>query len=80
MTEQDTRAAAEANRLREDPAFQSAVLGVRKQALEALTNVDPTSTDEIRTLQARVRAIDLLATEIAAAIIRGTPQRSQTVV
>lgn len=73
-------AAAEANRLREDPAFQAAVLGARKQALEALISVEPTNAEEIRTLQARVRAIDLLATELAAAIIRGTPQRSQTVV
>lgn len=79
MTDKDRIAAVEANRLREDPAFQAAVLSSRRQTLEALSTVDPSDIEQIRTLQARVKAIDLLATELAAAIIRGTPQRETAV-
>lgn len=79
MTEQDTIAAAEADRLRQDPAFQGAVIAIRKEALEELASVDSTDVESIRTLQARVRAIDLLATEIGRIILRGTPQRKPSV-
>lgn len=79
MTDADTIAAAEANRLRLDPAFQSAVLTIRKDAMEELAKAEATNVDLIRTLQARIRAIDLLATEIANAILRGTPQRKPAV-
>lgn len=80
MTEADKVAAVDAERVRQDPAFQKAVLAIRKNALEALASVDPTQADEIRTLQARVWAIDNLCTELAATIIRGTPQRQNPVV
>jgi hypothetical protein len=80
MTEADKVAAIDADRVRQDPAFQKAVLAIRKKAMEALILVEPTNTDEIRTLQARVWAIDNLCTELAATILRGTPQRQNPVV
>lgn len=80
MTEADQIAAVDAERLRQDTAFQRAVTTIRKSALEALANVDPAQADEIRTIQAQIRAIDNLCTEIAATIIRGTPQRQNPVV
>ncbi len=80
MTEADKVAAVDAERVRQDPAFRKAVLAIRKNALEALANVDPVQADEIRTLQAQVRAIDSLCTELADTIIRGTPQRQNPVV
>lgn len=80
MTEADKVAAVDAERVRQDPAFQKAVLAIRKKALETLANVDATKVDEIRTLQAQIRAIDSLCTELADTIIRGTPQRQNPVV
>lgn len=71
--------AAEAEQLRTNPAFQRAVVAIRKNALEALATVSPTDEDAIRTNQARVRAIDTLCQEIADEIIRGAPGRAVAV-
>ena len=80
MTEDDKIRAANADTLRRDPTFQSAVLEARKSALEALATVNPTDTDAVRAAQAKVKAIDQLSTELAAIIIRGTPQRANPAV
>lgn len=80
MTEADKIAAVDAERLRQDPAFQRAVLTIRKNALEALVKIDPVKVDEIRNTQAQIRAIDNLCTELADTIIRGTPQTKNPVV
>lgn len=66
--------ADEAERLRTDPAFQRAIVAIRKNALEAMAKVDPTDQEAIRTNQALVRAIDNLCQEIANEIIRGAHQ------
>ena len=71
--------AAEAERLRTDPAFQRSVTAIRKNALEALATVHPTDHEAIRTNQALIRAIDTLCQEIANEIIRGTPGRAVAV-
>lgn len=63
-------AAAEAERLRIDPAFQQAVTDLRKQAVERLVAADASNTDEIRTIQAEIKAIDGLCGQIAGAILR----------
>lgn len=68
--EQLAIAAAEADRLRQDPAFQRAVLSLRADAVNALVSVDPTDVETIRTKQAEIRAIDGLCQEIANAILR----------
>ena len=72
----ETRAlnAVEAERLRTDPAFQRAVVAIRKNALEALVMVDPSDQEAIRTNQAMIKAIDNLCQEIANEIIRGAHQ------
>ena len=80
MTEADKVAAVDADRLRQDPAFEMAVKEARKKALETLTEVEPTDVEAIRNAQALVRAIDTLCTELAKTIIRGTPQRQNPVV
>lgn len=75
MTEQDQIDAVNADRLRQDPIFQKAVLDARKAALEELAEIDASDTEAIRTAQAKVKAISALSTSIANIIIRGTPQR-----
>ncbi|UXN74494.1 hypothetical protein N8D56_04970 [Devosia sp. A8/3-2] len=60
----------EAERLRNEPAFQAAMIQLRKEALEELVAADPTNPDDIREAQATVRAIDGLATKIGNAILR----------
>jgi hypothetical protein len=72
MTEGEKIHAAylDANRVRNDPALGYAMISLRKDALEELAKVPATDTDKIRDLQAQVRAIDGLATEIANAILR----------
>lgn len=60
----------EAERLRNEPAFQAAMIQLRKEALEALVSADPTNADDIRDAQATVRAIDGLATKIGNEILR----------
>lgn len=67
--------AAEAKDLRDSPPFQRAVLGARKRYLEQLATVSPLDTEQLRTIQANIRAIDLLAEMLADEIIRGTPPR-----
>ena len=66
---------AEAQQLRDYPAFQRAVLAARRRLLEHLADVDPLETENIRTTQAQIRAIDLLAEMLADEIIRGTELR-----
>lgn len=75
MTEQDEIDAANADRLRQDPIFQKAVLDARSKALEELATINATDVDKIRDAQARVRAISDLTTAIAAIILRGTAKR-----
>ena len=67
--------AIEARNLRDNPAFERAILGAKKYCLDALATVDPLDTEEIRTIQANIRAIDLLAEMIANEIIRGSEPR-----
>ncbi len=64
-------AAIAADRLRTDPAFQRAILAMRKSAVERLVSVDPDDGAAIRTLQANILAIDSLCEQIATAIMRG---------
>lgn len=66
----------EAERLRTEPAFQAAIIELRKKALEKLASIDPTKADEIRDAQATVRAIDGITTELANAILRWKAQPS----
>lgn len=80
MTEDDQIAAVDAERLRQDPAFQRAVLDARKAALEELAVIDASDTEAIRTAQAKVKAISALTTALASTIIRGTPQRQNPAV
>lgn len=75
MTEQDEIDAANADRLRQDPIFQKAVLDARSKALEELASINATDVDKIRDAQARVRAITDLTTALAAIILRGTAKR-----
>lgn len=67
--------ALEADRLRTDPVFAEAIKAMRADAVEELANATPTDADTIRTLQARIRAVDALCGEIAAMITRGKAQR-----
>jgi len=79
MTEEQIHRAEQAERLRTDPAFQRAVVEIRRQAVEALVKADPVDADAIRAQQARINAIDALCGEIANEILRGTPQRQPAV-
>lgn len=65
------KAGAEAERLRLDPAFQRAVTEARKDTLEHLASVKATETHEIMRLQAEVKAIDLLSTNLGMTILLG---------
>ena len=67
--------AIEAKNLRDNPAFERAVLGARKHCLEQLAAIHPLDTEQIRTIQALIRAIDMLAEMIADEIIRGSEPR-----
>ena len=67
----------EADRLRNEPAFQAAVLAIRQKALEALATINPVNIDEMRDAQATVRAIDGLTTEIANTILRWKASRQK---
>ena len=78
-TEAQTSLAIEAERLRTDRPFAEAILIMRKDAIEKLVSVDPNDTQAVMNLQAYVRAIDGLCTEIASQILRGTPQKSTPV-
>jgi len=80
MTEDDKIKAQNADTLRRDPTFQFAILEARKTALEELVQADPTNIAAIQAAQAKVKAIDQLTTELAAIIIRGTPQRTNPAV
>lgn len=71
--------AVEAERLRTDRPFAQAVIALRKDAVEKLVTVDPTDTTAVMNLQAYIRAIDALCGEIAAQILRGTPQKAPPV-
>ena len=78
-TEQQKIHSAEAQQLRENPAFERAVLAARKRLLDSLAVLDPLETEKIRTIQAQIRAIDLLAEFIADEIIRGMEPRKLAV-
>ena len=67
--------AAEAKDLRESPAFQRAVLGGKQRLLLKLADTDPLDTEQLRTIQANIRALDLISEMLADEIIRGTPPR-----
>lgn len=71
--EQLEAAALNAERLKNDPVFQSAVLDARKlavDALVALAEADATYLTENRRLRAEIAAIDGLSTVLANAILR----------
>lgn len=68
-----------ADRLRVEPAFQQAVLNLRREAVDALISADPDDGAVIRTHQASIKAIDGLCGELAAMIRRGTPHQGPTV-
>lgn len=68
--EQLAIAAAEADRLRLDPAFQNAIRELRAKAIDALVETDATDTSAIIARQAEIRAIDGFCQELANAIIR----------
>lgn len=68
--EQLAIAAAEADRLRQDPAFQSAIRELRSNAIEALVNADATDTASVIARQAEIKAIDGLCQELANAMLR----------
>ena len=73
--EQDKIHAAEAKQLRDTPAFQRAMLAAKQRCYAELAEVNPLYTEDIRVIQANIRAIDLLAEMLADEIIRGTPPR-----
>jgi hypothetical protein len=74
-TQEQKIRSAEASQLRDNPAFQRAVLGAKKRCLEQLADVDPHGVDTIRAIQAQIRAIDNLAEFIADEITRGLEPR-----
>lgn len=59
-----------ADRLRQDPAFQRAIIAMRKDAVEALIKADANDAQAIMTHQANIKAIDNLCGEIAMTILR----------
>ncbi len=67
-------AAIAADRLRTDPAFQRAILAMRKDKIEALIDAAATDEEANRKLRAEITAIDDLCGEIAMTITRGTPR------
>lgn len=85
MTEEERQeiasAAADAERLRNDPAFQSAILSLRASKLgemeraqaaviTAMLNGQPANIETVRTLKAEIKAIDGICQEIANTILR----------
>lgn len=74
-----TDLALAADRLRQEPAFQEAVIALRKDALDALVKVDPTDIEAVRTHQSMVKAIDGLCGELADMILRANPRKGPTV-
>lgn len=79
-TEDQKILAQEADRLRTDRPFAEAITIMRKEAVEALVNVDVVEDpNKARQLQANIRAIDALCTEIAAMILRGNLRSNKPV-
>ena len=67
--------AAEARSLRDDPAFQRAVLEHQAALLPEPGQRPSAQHQQLRTTQALIRAIDLMAEMIADEIMRGTEPR-----
>lgn len=74
-------AAEDANRLRNDPAFQAAILSLRASKLAdmereqanvitSMLNGQSVNIETVRTLMAEIKAIDGICQEIANAILR----------
>lgn len=80
MKDADQQLAVEAERLRNDQPFAEAIKTLRKNAIEDLLKVDVIEQpNRARQLQANILAIDALCGEIAAQILRGTPQKKNPV-
>jgi len=85
MTEAEKQAIAvaaeDANRLRNDPAFQAAIRSLRETKLAemereqasvitSMLNGQPANIETVRTLKAEIKAIDGICQEVANAILR----------
>lgn len=72
--------AAEAQRLKENEAFQAALNSMRSDALEGLARTPATDIETIRDHQARVRVVDDLRGNIEAFIRNGLPKKAPGIV
>ena len=72
--------AAEAERLRDNEAFQAALDALRMSALEGPARTPATDIEAIRDHQARVRVVDDLRGDIEAFIRNGMPRKPAGIV
>lgn len=81
MTEDDkARLKAEAQRIKENEAFQAAMTAMRNDALEALARTLATDADTIRDLQAKARVVDDLRDNLEAFIRNGSSRKATGIV
>lgn len=74
------RLAAEAQRLKDNEAFQAALSGLRLDALEGLARAQATDIETIRDHQASVRVVDNLRGNLEAFIRNGHLRKTAGIV
>lgn len=67
-----------ADRLRTDPAFQRAIVQMRKEAVDQLIETPVSDIENNTRLRAEIKAIDALCGQIAIAIQRGSAVSQRT--
>lgn len=72
--------AVEAQRVKDNEAFQDAIAALRSDALEKLVNTAATDADAIRDHQAVVRVVDDFLARIDTIIRNGQPRRESGIV
>ncbi len=72
--------AAEAQRIKENEAFQFALAQLRSEALEGLVRTPATDAEAIRDHQAIVRVVDDFLARIEAIIRNGQPRKQAGIV
>jgi hypothetical protein len=72
--------AAEAQRIKENEAFQAALDAMRRDAVEGLVRTPATDIEAIRDHQARARVVDELRGNLEAFIRQGAPRKATGIV
>lgn len=80
MTDDIQRMASEAERIKDNEAFQAILAELRAEALEGLVRTPATDAEAIRDHQAIVKVVDELRGKVEAYIRRGQPRQPAGIV